>query len=138
MPTTTATNTPPATATATTSAVPRVLAAAFVLSAVHTGYAAVAGIADPTFTVTTPAAWLFYAVGIGSVWLARRQERWAQIGVLAYLVVLLAISVFYYPTTFTVEKQTVFGWFENDVYVGLLMIATYLTVGRVRSSPSAR
>ncbi|WP_027502460.1 hypothetical protein [Rhodococcus sp. UNC363MFTsu5.1] len=136
MPTTTALTTPPD--TATTSAVPRVLAAAFILSAFHTGYAAVAGIADPTFTVTTPAAWLFYAVGFGSVWLARRPERWAQAGVLAYLVVLLAVSVFYYPTTFTVEKQTVFGWFENDVYVGLLMIATYLTVSRVRSSLSAR
>ncbi|GAA4474265.1 hypothetical protein GCM10023094_09530 [Rhodococcus olei] len=134
MPTTTAT-TP---ATATTSAVPRVLAAAFTLSAVHTGYAAIAGIADPTFTMTTPAAWLFYAVGFGSVWLARRQQAWAQVGVLAYLVVLLAVSVFYYPTTFTAEKQTVFGWFENDVYVGLLMIATYLTVGRIRSSLSVR
>lgn len=127
-----------ATTTATTSAVPWVLAAAFTLSAVHTGYAAVAGIEDPTFTVTTLAAWLFYAAGFGSVWLARRQEFWAQVGVLAYLVVLLAVSIFYYPTTFTVEKQTVFGWFENDVYIGLLMIATYLTVGRIRSSLSAR
>ena len=63
---------------------------------------------------------------------------WAQIGVLAYLVVLLAISVFYYPTTFTAEKQTVFGWFENDVYVGLLMIAVYLMAGRVRSSLTVR
>ncbi|MGW0177138.1 hypothetical protein ACWDUM_25215 [Rhodococcus sp. NPDC003322] len=132
----TATTTSPA--TVTTSAVSWVLAAAFTLSAVHTVYAAVAGIEDPTFTVTTPAAWLFYAVGFGSVWLARRQEAWAQIGVLAYLVVLLAISVFYYPTTFTAEKQTVFGWFENDVYVGLLMIAVYLMVGRVRSSLSVR
>jgi hypothetical protein len=30
---------------------------------------------------------------------------------------LLAIGVFYYPTTFTAERQTVFGWFENDVYL---------------------
>ena len=125
-------------ATGTTNAVPWVLAAAFTLSAVHPGYAAAAGIEDPTFTVTTPAAWLFYAVGFGSVWLARRPEVWARIGVLAYLVVLLAISVFYYPTTFTAEKQTVFGWFENDVYVGLLMIAAYLMFGRVRSSLSVR
>ena len=67
----TATTTSPA--TATTNAVPWVLATAFTLSAVHTVYAAAAGIEDPTFTVTTPAAWLFYAVGFGSVWLARRQ-----------------------------------------------------------------
>jgi len=92
----------------------------------------VAGIADPTFTPTTPTTWLFYAVGFGSVWLARRSGRAAQLGLLAYLAVLLGISVFYYPTTFTVEKQTVFGWFENDVYVGLLMIAAHLTIGRLR------
>lgn len=24
-----------------------------------------------------------------------------------------------------------FGWFENDVYVGLLMIAAHLTLGRL-------
>lgn len=122
----------------TPAAVPRVLAAAFTLSAGHTVYAAIAGIEDPAFTVTTPAAWLFYAVGSGSVWLARRLERPAQITLLGYLAVLLAASVFYYPTTFTVEKQTVFGWFENDVYVGLLMIAAYLTADRVRSSRPRR
>jgi hypothetical protein len=110
---------------------PCVLAAAFTLSAVHTVYADLAGIADPTFTPTTPTTWLFYAVGFGSVWLARRPGRTAQLSLLAYLAMLLGVSVFYYPTTFTVEKQTVFGWFENDVYVGLLMIAAYLTLARL-------
>ena len=45
---------------------------------------------------------------------------------------LLYVSVFYYPTTFEPRQQTTFGWFENDVYTGLLMIAFYLVVMRLR------
>ena len=136
------------TATSTTSTVPGtrvtartstygrhmsgVLVAAFTLSVVHTIYAWMAGIEDPTFTVDTPLSWGFYAVAFGMAALARRNERWAQLTVLAFLATVLVIALFYYPTTFGVEKQTVFGWFENDVYVGLLVTATYLGVLRLR------
>ena len=109
-----------------------VLVAAFALSVVHTIYAWMAGIEDPTFTVDTPLAWGFYAVGFGMAALARRTERWAELTVLGYLVAVLGIAFFYYPTVFGVEQQTVFGWFENDVYVGLLVTATYLGVQRLR------
>ncbi len=109
-----------------------VLVAAFTLSVVHTVYAWVEGIEDPTFTVDTPLAWGFYAVAFGIAALARRTERWAQLTVLGYLVTVLGIAFFYYPTTFGVEQQTVFGWFENDVYVGLLVVAAYLGVLRLR------
>lgn len=109
-----------------------VLVAAFSLSVVHTVYAWVQGIEDPTFTVDTPLAWGFYAVAFGVAALALRTERWAQLVVLGYLVTVLGIAFFYYPTTFGVEQQTVFGWFENDVYVGLLVVATYLGVLRLR------
>lgn len=109
-----------------------VLVAAFTLSVVHTVYAWVEGIEDPTFTVDTPLAWGFYAVAFGMAALARRTERWAQLTVLGYLVTVLGIAFFYYPTTFGVEQQTVFGWFENDLYVGLLVVAAYLGVLRLR------
>ena len=111
-----------------------VMLAAFALSVVHTVYAAVAGIEDPTFTVTTPLAWGFYAVAFAMSALARRPERAAQATVLAFLASTLLIAVFYYPTTFGPEQQTVFGWFENDVYVGLLVVATYLGVQRWRGT----
>ena len=111
-----------------------VLVAAFTLSVVHTVYAWVEGIEDPTFTVDTPLAWAFYAVGFGAAALARRTERWAQVVLLGYLGALLAIAFFYYPTTFGPAQQTVFGWFENDVYVGLLVVATYLGVVRLRGT----
>lgn len=111
-----------------------VMIAAFALSVVHTVYAAVEGIEDPTFTVTTPLAWGFYAVAFAMSALARRQGRAAQATVLAFLAAILVIAVFYYPTTFGPEKQTVFGWFENDVYVGLLAVAAYLGIQRWRGT----
>jgi len=111
-----------------------VMLAAFALSVVHTVYAAVEGIEDPTFTVTTPLAWGFYAVAFAMSALARRPGRGAQAAVLSFLASVLVIAVFYYPTTFGPEKQTVFGWFENDVYVGLLVVATYLGVHRWRGT----
>ena len=130
------TNAPTAAVGARTSTYGRqmsgVLVAAFTLSVVHTVYAWVEGIEDPTFTVDTPLAWGFYAVAFGIAALARRTEPWAQLTVLGYLVTVLGIALFYYPTTFGVEQQTVFGWFENDVYVGLLVVAFYLGVLRLR------
>lgn len=116
--------------------VPWVLAAAFSLSVVHTVYAWLHDLADPDFTVTTPTTYLFYALGFGSAWLARRPSRRARSVLLAYLVAVLGISVFYYPTTFEPSMQTTFAWFENDVYVGLLCVAAYLTVaGLFRPGP---
>ena len=114
------------------SVIAAVLVAAFTLSVVHTAYGYVTGIGDPSFTVTTPVAWAFYAVGFASALLARRESRGAQLVLVGYLAVLLAVSVFFYPTTFVPRQQTVFGWFENDVYTGLLMIAFALAVLRLR------
>ena len=82
--------------------------------------------------MTTPLAWGFYAVAFAMARFARRDRHWAVRTVAAYLVVLLGIAVFYYTVTFTAEKQTVFGWFENDVYVGLLVTAFVLQVLRPR------
>ena len=111
------------------------LVAAFTLSVVHTIYAWRTGLEDPDFTVDTPLTWLFYGVAFAVAALARRTSALAQGVVLAFLVVVLAISVFYYPTTFTEEKQTTFGWFENDVYVGLLVVASFLSVARALRRP---
>ena len=109
-----------------------VLVVAFALSAAHTTYAYVVHLGDPAFTVTTPVAWIFYAVGFASAALAAKDARWAQVALLSYLGVLLAVAIFFYPTTFELRQQTVFGWFENDVYTGLLMVAAYLSVERLR------
>lgn len=108
------------------------LLAAFTLSATHTVYAAVVGVADPQFTVTTPLAWGFYAVGFTTAWMARLPSRRVQWTVLGYLAALLVVSVVVYPTSFVPARQTPFGWFENDVYVALLGVAAYLASQRLR------
>jgi hypothetical protein len=110
-----------------------VLAVAFALSAAHTVYGYVTGIGDPGFTVTTPSAWAFYLVGFASAVLARKEVPWVRIVLPVYLGLLVLVAVFFYPTTFKTSQQTTFGWFENDVYTGLLMIALYLSVQRLRA-----
>ena len=114
------------------SVVSGLMFAAFALSVVHTVYAWLADLADPYFTVTTPLAWGFYAVAFAITVVARREGAPAAWTVATFLLVVLGIAVFYYPTTFTTKQQTVFGWFENDVYVGLLVAAFVLQVLRLR------
>jgi peptidoglycan/LPS O-acetylase OafA/YrhL len=109
-----------------------ILIAAFTLSVVHTVYAWVADLENPDFSVRSPVTWIFYAVAFGMAAMALRSERWAQWLVQVYLAAVLAIGVFVYPQTFEPRQQTVFGWFENDVYVGLLFLATYLGILRLR------
>lgn len=109
-----------------------VLLTAFSLSTTHTVYAHVMGLASPDFTITMPTTWAFYAVGFGLAALARRSELRIQRLVVGLLALLVGVGVFLYPTTFTPEQQTVFGWFENDVYVALLVLGLYLGIQRLR------
>lgn len=107
-----------------------VLAAAFALSLAysvivtftgsHEGY----GLGDPTL-------WIFYAVGFGLAAMALTDRAWWVVAVT--VLILIAVGIFYYPTVFPPSAQTAFAWFENDVYVGLLILAEYLCVQRLRN-----
>lgn len=109
-----------------------VLTAAFALSLAysvivtftgsHEGY----GLGDPTL-------WVFYAVGFGLAALALADRIWAWRVVAAAVLVLIAVGIFYYPTIFPPSAQTTLAWFENDVYLGLLILAEYLCVQRLRN-----
>jgi hypothetical protein len=108
------------------------LLAAFGLSAVYTVWTTARGSADDGFSATDPGVWAFYASMLAIAVLVRT-DRLAIWGLLAFLLpVLLGVGIFVYPTVFTPQVQTPFGWFENDVYLGLLMVASYLTVQRLR------
>lgn len=109
-----------------------VLAAAFALSLAysvivtftgsHEGY----GLEDPTL-------WVFYAVGFGLAALALADKIWAWWIVAVAVLALIAVGIFYYPTVFPPSAQTTLAWFENDVYMGLLILAEYLCVQRLRN-----
>jgi hypothetical protein len=114
------------------SQVSGLMLAAFGLSATYTVWSTASGRASDDFLATDPAVWCFYAA-MAALALAVRSDRlmaW-RLTVLA-LPTLLAVGILVYPTLFTAERQTTFGWFENDVYLGLLMTALYLTVQRLR------
>ena len=116
------------------------MTAAFALSAAHTAYSWAVGVANPEFTVTTPGAWAFYGAGFTLAALARSPRRWVQVLVVATVVAILGVSIFYYPTTMGDHQMSAFDWFEGDLYVALLVVATWLGVlrlDRVTSTPDA-
>ena len=106
------------------------LAAAFALSLAYSAIVTVTeshegyGLGDPTL-------WIFYAVGFGLAALALTNRLWAWWIVTAAVLALIAVGIFYYPTVFPPSARTPFAWFENDVYVGLLILAEYLCVQRL-------
>ena len=97
MTTTITTSTPTTTESRYGDVIALVLVAAFTLSVAHTVYAAVQGLEDPDFTLTTPLTWIFYGVGFSMAALARRDAAWAQGLVLAFLVLVIAIGALLLP-----------------------------------------
>lgn len=115
-----------------------VLLTAFTLSAGYTAAGTIAGLDLGDFNAASPPVWVFYAAMFGltaAVWRNLRPAWWALVVVLPLL---LAVGILVYPHTFTPELQTPIGWLENDVYMGLLMVAAYLTVQRFRGSTIGR
>ncbi len=106
-----------------------VLLAAFTLSLGYTVYTTLIGLTDDA---KNPMVLPFYVVGFGLAALARTNKRWAWPVVAAVVLLLIAVGIFYYPTIFVPARQTPLGWFENDVYMGLLIVAEYLCIQRLR------
>jgi hypothetical protein len=100
-----------------------VLLAAYALSIAYTIWSSVTGVAPQAFSVTSPGAWAAYAAGLAVTALALKDGRRARFVVTGWLVLSVAVAVLVYPQAFTPEHQTSFGWFENDVYTGLLLVA---------------
>ncbi len=108
-----------------------VLAAAFALSLVYSVIVTFTG-SHEGYSMADPALWAFYAVGFGLVALVLSDRTWAWWVVAVVVLALIGVGIFYYPTVFPPSAQTTFAWFENDVYVGLLILAKYLCVQRLR------
>ncbi len=104
-----------------------VLLAAFVISALYQLYRATLMEVPEydAFTVATGAAYLAF-VGISALVLTGR--RWAWLVVLALVLALLSVGVFwYYPVVAAARIEAgamgVVGWLEGSLYMGLLFVA---------------
>jgi hypothetical protein len=109
-----------------------VLAAAFALSLAYSAIVTFTG-SHEGYGLGDPALWVFYAVGFGLAAMALTDRTWAWWVVAVTVLILIAVGIFYYPTVFPPSAQTPFAWFENDVYMGLLILAEYLCVQRLRN-----
>ncbi len=115
------------------SQVAGVLAAAFAVSALYALVSTLSGNTNYGSDPRDPQLWVFYVIGFGLAALARTDRTWAWRVVGVAVLVLILVGIFYYPTVFVLGAQTTLGWFENDVYVGLLILAEYLCVQRLRN-----
>jgi hypothetical protein len=109
-----------------------VLLAAFVISALYQLYRApLMEVPEyDAFAVTTGAAYLVF-VGISALVLTGR--RWAWLVVLALVLALLSVGVFwYYPVVaaarIEVGAMGVVGWLEGSLYMGLLFVAGFICI----------
>jgi hypothetical protein len=109
-----------------------VLVAAFTLSLAYTIYTTATGLTPTGYNAVNPVMWLFYLLGYGTALLAWLDRPWAWWVVAVMVLGFLAVGILVYPPTFTPELQDPLGWFENDVYMGLLIVAEYLTIQRLR------
>jgi hypothetical protein len=97
--------------------------AAYALSIAYTVWSTATGVAPDAFSVRSPGAWAACVLGIAVAGLAVREGRRVRLAVTAWLVLSIAVAVLVYPHVFTPARQTGVGFFENDVYTGLLMVA---------------
>ena len=107
-----------------------VLVAAFTLSALYTVISTLSGVIHYAYN---PILWIFIVVGFGLAALARTDRSWSWWIVSAAVLLLILGGIFVYPAYFVPSEQTTFGWFENDIYIGLLILAEYLCIKRLRN-----
>jgi hypothetical protein len=100
-----------------------VLLAAYLLSIAYTIWSSITGVAPAAFSVSSPGAWAAYTVGLGVTALALKEGRVPRLVVSGWLVLSIAVALLVYPQAFTPEHQTAFGFVENDLYTGLLLVA---------------
>ena len=107
-----------------------VLAAAFFFSALYQAYRAMLMEVPEYDGFPLSIAVIYLAfVGVSALVLTDRRRAWMAI--LAFVLLLLAVGVFwYYPVVAAARMEAgamgVIGWLEGTVYTGLLMIAGFI------------
>lgn len=74
-----------------------------------------------------------YALCLWFAFRMRRGERWALWAVLAYCVIALAASLFYYnPVVMPARKPGLFDWFEDLAYTAMVFVTAVLSINALR------
>ena len=112
-----------------------VLAAAFFFSALYQAYRA-AIMEVPEYDGFSLSMGVIYLAFVGVSALVLTDRRWAWILISAFVLLLLAVGVFwYYPVVAAARMEAgamgVIGWLEGTVYTGLLLVAGFICVLRL-------
>jgi hypothetical protein len=109
-----------------------VLLAAFVISALYQLYRATL-MEVPEYDAFTGATGAAYLVFVGISALVLTDRRWAWLVVLALVLALLSVGVFWYYLVVAAARieagaMGLVGWLEGSLYMGLLFVAGFVCV----------
>lgn len=110
-----------------------VMGTALVLSGGYLGSLALAGLLPSGLAELGPAMWAAPLAGLGATVLVLTDRIWAWWATSLLIPPLIGVGVSLYGLLLAPGLQTAIGWFQNDVCIGLLVLAEYLCVQHLRS-----
>ena len=110
-----------------------ILLTAFILSLGYEVYRATVKAGVSSFDAFNLSTAIFYLICFGMTFLLRINKLWFWWLILLFTLGLIAIGIFYYdPVILPARHPELIDWFESVTYLGLLFIATYLCLQRLR------
>jgi hypothetical protein len=109
-----------------------VLGAAFTLSAGYQGILTLTGLLPGRLADVGPALWVIPLAGFATVGLVLTDRTWAWCTAAVLIVVFIGIGIMRYEALLVPGLLTAVGWLQNDIHIGLLGLAGYLCVRRLR------
>ncbi len=108
------------------------LGAAFTLSTGYLGVLTLTGLLPGRLADAGPAPWAVSLAGFAIVGLVLTDRTWAWCAAAVLIAVFIGIGITLYEALLVPGPLTAVGWFQNDVYIGLLGLAEYLCLCRLR------
>lgn len=109
-----------------------VMGTAMALSGGYLGSLALVGLLPGGLAELGPAMWATPVAGLGAAALVLTERTWAWWTASLLIPALIGVGVTLYGILLAPGLQTAIGWFQNDVCIGLLVLAEYLCVQHLR------
>ena len=97
------------------------------------GSLALVGLLPSGLAELGPGMWAAPLAGLGATALVLTDRLWAWWTASLLIPALIGVGVTLYGLLLAPGLQTAIGWFQNDVCIGLLVLAEYLCVQHLRS-----